>query len=48
MQTHKNSGGIGLVNVRKRLDIIYPDLHDLTIIEQPDSYKIELKLKLSN
>ena len=47
LQTHKASGGIGLVNIKKRLNILYPKNYDLKTLEQPDSYKVELKLKLS-
>ena len=42
----KKSGGIGLANVNRRMDILYPDKHDLEIIESPNTYKVELNLHL--
>ena len=42
------SGGIGLVNIRKRLEILYPDRHALKIEESPDIYKVYLNLKIEN
>ncbi len=39
------SSGIGLANVRRRLELLYPDQHELNIHEKEDSYLIELKIK---
>ena len=39
------TGGIGLVNVKKRLELIYPSTHSLKIQESPNSYTIDLKIK---
>ena len=39
-------GGIGLVNLRKRLDIYYPGQHELTIEDSVSMYKIYLRLSL--
>ncbi|MBK9269971.1 MAG: sensor histidine kinase [Saprospiraceae bacterium] len=39
-------GGIGLTNVRKRLELLYPDLHQLKTEESPDAYEIHLFLFL--
>jgi LytS/YehU family sensor histidine kinase len=39
-------GGIGLVNVKRRLNLQYPDNHQLTIKDSPKSYAIELQLDL--
>ena len=44
----KRSGGIGLVNVKRRMTILYPEKHHLDISESPNTYKIELSLSLSN
>jgi LytS/YehU family sensor histidine kinase len=44
--TGKKSGGIGLVNVKRRLDLLYPNKNDLKIIETPDSYAVELKINI--
>lgn len=38
--------GIGIANVRKRLDLIYPDLHELQIVEEEEMYVVNLKLML--
>ncbi len=40
------SGGIGLVNVRRRLELLYPDKHDLSVTETPNSFAVSLKLEL--
>ncbi|QIP16634.1 histidine kinase [Spirosoma aureum] len=39
------TGGIGLSNVKKRLVLLYPDAHELTIIDEPHSYLIRLTIK---
>ncbi|MCD2259200.1 sensor histidine kinase [Psychroserpens luteolus] len=39
----KNSG-IGLQNVKRRLDILYPNKHDLNISETDNTYIVDLKL----
>ena len=38
--------GIGLVNVKRRLDLLYPNKYDLKIEDTPDHYRTELKLEL--
>lgn len=40
------SGGIGLSNVRRRLNLLYPDKFILNIIDEPQTYTCELSLKL--
>lgn len=42
----KKSGGIGLANVKKRLNLLYPDDHELKIEDAPNEYKIELALNI--
>jgi LytS/YehU family sensor histidine kinase len=37
-------GGIGLSNVKRRLELLYPGKHDLKIKDEKESYQIELKL----
>jgi len=44
----KRSGGIGLINVKRRMDIIYPNRHNLEIKESPNTYAVELQLNLIN
>lgn len=41
-------GGIGLENVRRRLDIHYPDNYQLDTEETEKLYKVHLKIKLNN
>lgn len=40
------SGGIGLVNARRRLELIYPNNYNLNVKETPNTYTVELKLEL--
>jgi sensor histidine kinase YesM len=44
--TNQN-GNIGLKNVRKRLQLLYPVAHELNIISEPESFTVFLKIKLS-
>ncbi len=37
-------GGIGLTNVRKRLAMLYPDKHELLIVQDPLTFRVELTL----
>ena len=46
--TQNLSHGIGLKNVRKRLDLIYPNAHKLNIITSDDFYTVELELELNS
>jgi two-component system LytT family sensor kinase len=40
------SHGIGLLNVKKRLELLYPAKHELAIFDLKNSYKVVLSLKL--
>jgi LytS/YehU family sensor histidine kinase len=42
----RKSGGIGLTNVRRRLELLYPQQYNLEITEKPDAYAVNLWLKL--
>jgi len=39
-------GGIGIVNVKKRLSILYPKTHTLLITDTEEVYKVELQLNV--
>ncbi len=43
---HPRSGGIGLVNVRRRLELLYPDRYSLEILDTPNSYAVHLDISL--
>jgi len=40
------SGGIGLGNVQRRLELLYPGGHELTISDRDDRFNINLKIKI--
>jgi two-component system, LytTR family, sensor kinase len=42
----KRSGGIGLVNVKRRLQLLYPEAYQLDIQENPDTYHVTLKINI--
>jgi hypothetical protein len=39
--------GIGLTNVRKRLDLLYPGRHELNILSEPDLFIVNVRLELN-
>lgn len=44
---NSNDHGIGLENVKRRLDILYPDKHELKITENANIFRVNLKLTLN-
>lgn len=40
------TGGIGLQNVQRRLALLYPDAHHLTLAKEADHYTVDLKIRL--
>ncbi|MGN7786508.1 sensor histidine kinase [Niabella sp. 22666] len=40
-----NTGGLGLTNIKRRLELLYPATHSLTIEEDPEKYCVTLTLK---
>jgi len=42
-----DTGGIGLANVQRRLQLLYPDKHKLTIHDNDEFYKVNLLLNLN-
>jgi two-component system LytT family sensor kinase len=45
-QSPKQSGGIGLINLKQRLALLYPGKHALQVINEPDYYEVLLKIDL--
>ncbi len=45
--TEKTSGGIGLVNVQRRLNLLYPNQYKLDILDSDKEHIVELSLDLS-
>jgi LytS/YehU family sensor histidine kinase len=46
--TASDESGIGLQNVKKRLQLIYPDGYDLQLFDEADTYLVVLKIALSS
>ncbi|MFT3702061.1 MAG: histidine kinase [Agriterribacter sp.] len=46
-ETVNNATGIGLANVHRRLNLIYPGKHTLDIIREPSNFKVALTIDLS-
>ncbi|MCB0625384.1 MAG: histidine kinase, partial [Saprospiraceae bacterium] len=44
----RRSGGIGLVNVRRRLELLYPEKYELTIHDHPKTYGVDLQIELDD
>lgn len=40
------NSGIGMINIENRLNLLYPNAHQLTIIETDSNYSVHLNLKL--
>ena len=40
------TGGVGLDNVEKRLNLLYPDRHEIFIKEDRDQFEVDLKINL--
>ncbi len=45
-KTVKEKSGIGLQNVKRRLDLSYPDNYEIEVADKEDSYTVGLKLNL--
>jgi two-component system LytT family sensor kinase len=40
-------GGIGLANVKRRLDLLYPEAYELTVTNQQNVFEVRLNLSLA-
>jgi LytS/YehU family sensor histidine kinase len=47
LNTQIMKGGIGISNVKRRLEMLYPAKHELSIHESPDIYEVTLTLDLA-
>ncbi|ANQ52701.1 histidine kinase [Flammeovirga sp. MY04] len=46
-KANKKVGGLGLTNVRKRLQLLYPQMHQLEITEHESEFEVNLTLELN-
>jgi sensor histidine kinase YesM len=46
-RTNEQPGGIGLANVKRRLELLYPGMHNLVISDTDRSFKVDLSIKLN-
>ncbi len=46
IRRNHRSGGIGLQNVKRRLELLYPNHYNLDIQDQPDLYTVNLNINL--
>jgi LytS/YehU family sensor histidine kinase len=45
-ESQEPSSGIGLKNVKRRLQLLYPEKHILEISEQGNDFRVKLKMTL--
>jgi len=45
-EEQQGHGGIGLVNIKKRLELLYPGRHQLHIAKEPANYIVTISIKL--
>ena len=42
------NGHVGLKNVKKRLQLLYPGKHELTIVSEKERFSVSMKVRLLN
>ena len=47
-KTETPYSGVGIVNVKRRLELLYPNQHILTIKNEVDSFFVSLKIKIND
>ncbi|HEX7845308.1 MAG TPA: histidine kinase, partial [Chitinophagaceae bacterium] len=47
-EMESSKGNIGLKNVKKRLELLYPGTHELNIVTEPGVYAVQLNLQLQD
>lgn len=46
-ENKNNSGGIGLINIKRRLNLLYPNKHHLDIQQTENTYTVKLNIQLN-
>ncbi|MGN6434975.1 MAG: sensor histidine kinase [Agriterribacter sp.] len=46
LQSFNNAGGLGLANIKRRLELLYPAAHSLSIEDDAEKYCVTLTIKL--
>lgn len=46
IETTEQHGGIGMINVKRRLELLYPGSHELNVVATDTTFKVDLKLKI--
>ena len=46
--SNEQHGGIGLSNVKRRMELLYPGRHVLTVINDAEKFKVDLKIEIEN
>jgi len=44
--TAKKEGGLGLINIKQRLNLLFKEMHTLQILDEEATYSVKMKIKL--